>query len=265
MSENYSNFVLTFDLYSSLIIPISNFIIHRLLNFKLTKFNFTPTYQHVSSKVSYLNQQDHDGFHYDGSGASPTHPNALHLSTGQCNNRLPESTLTLRMKNGFTDALRAISTCDINPELVNATSFSAYLRICQFLHIRMINPADKEQCLSCHFGLSSCKCYDFKFEYLQWITCDCFFSKYGMCQCEIFPEMFLDIDVLRHYQEYVVLQFLESNLECLRLSDQCTTTPKGSKTKMTHTCMLGKFRLSTGPRCHMLRCMYRRLSEFLPP
>lgn len=259
MSGNTPKFSLPFSFYLKFVIPSVNLIVHRLLSFRLTRFNFTPSYRVLKRKVTYLDQEYvpepaidvpfgvfSDGINYVS--------DYQHLRTRS------NSTLTPRLKKGFTDALCSIATCDINPDLVNAATFDAYMRLCRFLRIQVKNPANSEQCLSCGEVFITCRCYTFKFDYLQQLNCDCIFAEYGMCNCEAFPEIFRDLDVLRRYQEHIIPQLLESLLGCPEYSDHDTIClwVQGMK-------ILIEIQSGAGLRCHMSRCMERRVSENLPP
>lgn len=260
MSGNYT---IPFSIYTTLLIPLLNSIVYRLLEFKLTKFNFSRTYRASIQPPQYMHQTETIKAPSSGSGLIKSSDGFYHVSDHQhLRYNFPDSTLTPRLKNGFYEALRDISMCDINPDLVNATTFSAYLRLCQFLHIKMKNPANHEQCLSCRKDYSSCKCYNFKFKYLQWIKCDCLLARYGMCQCELFPELFLDLDILREYQEQIIHQFIEIHLVCLQDSDQDITCQEGYTMEMNIIVIIQS---SAGLRCHIYRCFGIRMSEFLPP
>lgn len=255
-----NNFVLPFSFYISFVIPTVNSIIYRLLNFKLTQFNFTPCHRALKREVIYLDQDElsrpgacfssSDDFIHGLNNVSDYQHLRSHFS---------RRTLTPRIKKGFTDALRSAATCDINPDLVNAATFHAYMQLCRFLHIQVTNPANPEQCLSCGENFTTCKCYAFKFRYLQQLNCDCLFAEYGNCNCEYFPDVFRDLDVLRDYQDFVVPQILESLLGCPEHSDH------------DNICqwVIGmpflEIQPDAGLRCHMSRCMERRVSENLPP
>lgn len=242
------NIPVTSSIYVQFVIPLLNSIIYRLLSFR----NFRPVHHRLTVGVAYIQ--------YD-TNQSPE----LLIDTERSDNSADHgSTLTHRMKKGFYDALCAISECDINPELVNAATFSAYLEICKFLRIRMLNPANNEQCLSCREGLTLCKCWNFKFRYLQRINCNCHFGRFGYCECEMVPELFLDLDELRRYQANVVPQFLESCLGSPQVSDH-TIQAANCSCYQGLTRNLSFRSLNVGLRCHICRCNGRKWSEFLPP
>lgn len=257
MESGTQKICLPFSFYKFLI-PILNSIVYKLLDFKTIKCSFLPTYSISRNYPRYINVPDENtqecSLLREGPICLTPELYQHHQSS------YPLSTLTQRMKNGFCTTLRALSTCDVNPNLVNATTVSAYRNICDLLRIQMISPANFEQCLSCREGLSSCRCYCFKFNCLQRISCDCFGSRLGMCSCDVYPEIFLDIDQLRNYQEYVIRQFIESNLACLPITDH-TTYSMGFGWKME----IKIFQSDAGLRRHTSRCLRIRVSEYLPP
>lgn len=123
-------------------------------------------------------------------------------------------------ENGYLNALRAITKSDINPDLCNAATYQAYANLCRLLKIHLPLAHDLGKCCVCYEPSNRCMCYKFFFTCIQAIECVCRTGKYGFCVCDDYPEIFCDLDVIRHFQECVISELL-SMLGIGDSEDQC--------------------------------------------
>lgn len=160
------------------------------------------------------------------------------------------------MKNGYYDALCAICTSEVNLHLANTATYQAYLNLCRLLRIHIPLPHAIEKCAVCYRSEEKCSCLRYQFNYVQHLECECRYGQYGLCVCDALPQIFCDLDEIRHYQQCLVLEVL-SNFGCLQRVDE----------KMEHT--FTEFGLLTKPaRPSNYRCSQitiRLLRGFRPP
>lgn len=210
--------LLPIDFYTSFIIPQCNSVIHRL---SVQGFCSVTTYH-----PRYVSDQSVPVVQACGSPHLSEYENSpvfLGYATG-----FEQETFTLRpswknshgLENGYLNAIRAITTSDVNPALCNAATYQAYANLCRLLKVHLPLAHDFGKCCVCFEPSTRCTCFKFLFPCIQAIECSCRTGKYGFCVCDDYPEIFCDLDVIRRYQEYIVSEFL-SILGIRETEDQC--------------------------------------------
>lgn len=199
--------LLTENLYTSIIIPCCNYIIHRLSTYQFQSVTkFKPKY--VNAEISKAEECSDP---IDQSHLSEGSPIFLGYANGFEQNTVtldPSGDFSDGMKNGYLNAIYAITISDVNPDLCNAATYQAYVNLCRLLKVHIPFAHNLGKCCVCYGPNGKCTCYKFKFMYIQAIECTCRTGKYGVCVCDEFPEIFCDLDVIRHYQGIVVYELL---------------------------------------------------------
>lgn len=256
---------INFNTYVSLIIPICNSVVYTLFAkcfFRKTIFNHTPRY------ISDKSIGDYEVLTTSKAGLSAIREQPIGNDAvtflGYCSpfeeQELQSTAATVdasySMKNGYYDALCAICTSEVNPHLANTATYQAYLNLCRLLRIHIPLPHAIEKCAVCYRSEEQCSCYHFQFGYVQHLECECSYGKYGLCVCDTLPQIFCDLDEIRHFQECLILEVL-SSFECFqRVDDKMTNS-------FTEFGLLIKPARPSNYRCSLM--IIRLLRGFRPP
>lgn len=207
---------ITSNLYTQFIIPLANLIVHRLSTFKFKSvLSHAPTYLHdFNTFTERESQHIQDCTHrLESQGALTFLGYAAPFEEHQQSHPVPPEDHSPSMKNGYMDALCAITVSEINPALVNAATYQAYHRLCRILNVHIPLAHFPGKCGVCLEPNGSCECLKHQFIYLQHIPCTCPFGKHGYCVCDDLPEIFCDLDEIRWYQSLVVKKVLSNLFE----------------------------------------------------
>lgn len=209
---------LTISLYKSLVIPILNHIIHRL-----STYSFKSVLKHRPQYISdfTIESAEADSHHCQLSEGGPIFLGYADpwLEWKQPRSE-PVEDPSHGMKNGYLNALYAITVSDINPVLVNAATYQAYLNICKLLRIYIPLAHLPGKCGVCFTSVDECECYQYRFTFIQYIKCSCRYGKYGSCICDVYPEIFCDLDEIRGYQCLVANKVLSDLIEWCTEDDE---------------------------------------------
>lgn len=195
--------------YTSFIIPINNCIVYQLFKIRWNFQRFTTISRPIYISDLDISEED-----------LPTEPDLSYFVEPLSRDiffveqpyvsSVPIVDSTHSMKNGYLNALCAITTSDVNPALVNAATYQAYLNLSCRLRIHFPSINALEKCAVCYEMKDNCKCYKFLFTYIQHVKCSCSFGKFGVCVCDDYPEIFQDLDEIRRYQDFVVAEVMSS-------------------------------------------------------